>query len=88
MDPSEAYTEEVKASLIDAMIENSGTLVIDADEWLTVAARDNAPGDPFNPGGQDATTLVIRIKGGDLNAFRAGRLTLEQVKERVQVGEF
>jgi hypothetical protein len=87
-DPSQAYTEEVKASLIDAMIENSGALVIGGTEWLTVAARDNAPGDPFMPGGQDAQTLVIRIKGDDLNAFRAGRLTLEQVRARVQVGEF
>jgi len=88
MDPSEAYTEEVKVSLIDAMIENSGTLVIGADEWLTVAARDNAPSDPFMPGGQDAMTLVIRVKGDDLNAFRAGRLTLDQVRSRVEVGEF
>ena len=88
MDPSEAYTEEVKVSLIDAMIENSGTLVIGADEWLTVAARDNAPSDPFSPGGQDAMTLVIRVKGDDLNAFRAGRLTLDQVRSRVEVGEF
>jgi hypothetical protein len=87
-DPSQAYTDEVKASLIDAMIENSGALVLDADEWLTVAARDNAPNDPFMPGGQDAMTLVIRIKGDDLNGFRAGRLTLEQVRARVQVGEF
>jgi hypothetical protein len=88
MDPSEAYTEEVKVSLIDAMIENSGTLVIGGDEWLTVAARDNAPSDPFMPGGQDAMTLVIRVKGEDLNAFRAGRLSLEQVRARVEVGEF
>ena len=87
-DPSQAYTQEVKTSLIDAMIENSGALVIGGSEWLTVAARDNAPGDPFMPGGQDTTTLVIRIKGDDLNAFRAGRLTLEQVRDRVQVGEF
>jgi hypothetical protein len=87
-DPSQAYTDEVKASLIDAMIENSGALVLDGDEWLTVAARDNAPSDPFMPGGQDTMTLVIRIKGDDLNAFRAGRLTLEEVRARVQVGEF
>ena len=40
------------------------------------------------PGGQDAMTLVIRIKGDDLTAFRAGQLTLEQVRARVQVGEF
>ena len=88
MDPSQAYTDEVKASLIDAMIENSGALVLEGNEWLTVAARDNAPSDPFMPGGQDAMTLVIRIKGDDLNAFRAGRLTLEQVRARVLVGEF
>ena len=88
MDPNQAYTDEVKASLIDAMIENSGALVLEGDEWLTVAARDNAPSDPFMPGGQDAMTLVIRIKGDDLAAFRAGQLTLEQVKARVQVGEF
>ena len=87
-DPSEAYTQEVKASLIDAMIENSGALVIGPDEWLTVAARDNAPSDPFMPGGQDAMTLVIRIKGSDLSAFREGQLTLEQVRQHVQVGEF
>lgn len=87
-DPSDAYTQEVKASLIDAMIENSGALVVGPDEWLTVAARDNAPSDPFMPGGQDAMTLVIRIKGSDLSAFRAGQLTLGQVRERVQVGEF
>jgi hypothetical protein len=87
-DPSQAYTDEVKASLIDAMIENSGALVLEGNEWLTVAARDNAPSDPFMPGGQDAKTLVIRIKGDDLNAFRAGRLTLDEVRTRVQVGEF
>jgi hypothetical protein len=88
MDPSQAYTDEVKASLVEAMIENSGALVINPDEWLVVAARDNAPSDPFMPGGQDAMTLVIRIKGADLTAFRAGQITLDQVKGRVLVGEF
>ena len=87
-DPSEAYTGEVRAAMIDAMIENSGPLVIGADEWLTVAARDNAPSDPFTPGDHDVTTLVLRIKGSDLNAFRAGQLTLDQARARVEVGEF
>jgi hypothetical protein len=87
-DPSDAYTEEVKAAVIDAMVENSGTLVLGENEWLTVAARDNAPSAPFVSGGPDVVTLVIRVKGSDLSAFRAGRLTLEQVRSRVQVGEF
>ncbi|MBI4887737.1 MAG: hypothetical protein HY824_11640 [Acidobacteria bacterium] len=87
-DPSETYTAEVRAALIDAMIENSGALVIGADEWLTVAARDNAPVDSLISGDQGAMTLVIRVKGSDLTAFRAGRLTLEQARTRVQVGQF
>jgi len=87
-DPSDAYTEEVKRTVIDAMIENSGSLALGEDEWLTVAARDNAPGAPFISGDPDIVTLVLRVKGSDLNAFRAGRLTLEQVRSRVQVGQF
>jgi hypothetical protein len=88
VDPSEAYTQEVKVAVIDAMIENSGALVIAPEEWLIVAARDNAPSDPFTPGDQDVTTIVLRAKGSDLHAFRTGRLTLEQMRARVEVGEF
>lgn len=87
-DPGEAYTQEVKAALVDAMIENSGALVLGADEWLTVAARDNTPGNALVPGDQDVVTLILRLKGGDLNAFRAGRLTLDQVKARVVASQF
>ena len=87
-DPSDAYTDEVKAAVIDAMIENSGPLLLGEDEWLTVAARDNAPTAPFLSGGPDVVTLVLRVKGSDLNAFRAGRLTLEQVRAQVHIGEF
>jgi hypothetical protein len=87
-DPSDAYTEEVKAAVVDAMIENSGSLVLGENEWLTVAARDNAPTAPFISGDPDVVTLVLRVKGSDLIAFRAGQLTLEQVRARVQIGEF
>jgi len=87
-DPSEAYTQEVKAAVIDAIIENGGPLALGDDEWLTVAARDNAPHDPFVTGDPDVTTLVLRIKGSDVNAFRAGRLTLEEVRSRVEIDEF
>jgi len=87
-DPGEAYAQEVKAVILDAMVENSGPLVLGDDEWLTVAARDNAPSDPFMAGDPDVTTLVLRVRGADLSAFRAGRLTIEQVRSRVQIGEF
>ena len=87
-DPSDAYTDEVKRAVIDAMIENSGSLLVGENEWLTVAARDNAPTAPFISADPDVVTLVLRVKGSDLSAFRAGRLTLDEVRSRVQIGEF
>jgi len=88
-DPNEGYTREVKAALIDAMIENSGPLVLGPEEWLTVAARDNVPRDPLVPGDTaDFSTLIFRLKGSDLAAFRAGRLTLEEARQKVEVREY
>ncbi len=87
-DPGGAYTQEVQAVLLDAIVENSAPLVLDDDEWLTIAARDNAPNNPLMTGDPDVKTLVLRVKGGDLHAFQAGRLTVEQVRSRVQIGEF
>jgi hypothetical protein len=88
-DPAAAYTREVKAALIEAMLENSGPLGVGADEWLVVAARDSEPGNRLVPGdAYDTTTWVLRVKGSDLAAFRAGRLTLEDARTRVEVREF
>jgi len=86
-DPGEVYTQEVTAALVDAMIEQSGGLTLGADEWLAVAARDSAPGIPL-VGEPDSVTVILRLRGSDLAAFRAGKLTLEQVKARVVISEF
>jgi hypothetical protein len=85
-DPNHAYTIEVKSALIEAMLESSGPLALADDEWLTVAARDNVEGVPLSPAGtSDFATLIFRIKGGDLAAFRAGRLTVDQARGRVEL---
>jgi hypothetical protein len=85
-DPNQLYTEAVKTSLIDAMLKYSVGLKLGADEWLTVAARD--AGGPPGPGQVDeASTIVIRIKGADLTAFHAGKLTREEVLKKVEVKE-
>ena len=61
--PAEGYTREVKAALIDAMIEHSGPLGLGPEEWLTVAARDNVPRDPLIPGDvTDFSTIIFRVK--------------------------
>lgn len=85
-DPNALYTETVKNALIDAMLDYSGPMGIGPEEWLTVAARD-AEG-PLNPGEPyDAVTIVIRIKGSDLAAFRGERITREEARKRVEVRE-
>jgi hypothetical protein len=87
-DPNEAYTRAVKESLVDAMLENSGPVALSGDEWLTVAARDNLPRDPLIPGDTaELNTVIFRVKGSDLLAFRGGRLTLEEARVRVETRE-
>jgi hypothetical protein len=88
-DPEDAYTREVKSALIDAMVESSLQLMLAPDEWLTVAARDNAPREPLIPGDTvDFSTWVFSVKGSDLEAFRAGRMTLEGARKRVVQREY
>jgi hypothetical protein len=86
--PNEVWTHEVKTALIDAMLEYGGSLAIGDDEWLAVAARDNLPSDPLIPGESvDFSTVVFRIKGRDLAALQARRLTLDEARQRVDVRE-
>jgi len=88
-DPQQGYTREVRAALVDAMLENSGHLDLGSDEFLTVAARDNMPSDPLIPGNTtDFSTLILRVRGTDLAAFRGGLLTIEDARERVDVREY
>jgi len=88
-DPNGAYTREVSAAIIDAMIENSGPLPVAENEWLTVAARDNLRPNRLVPGDiSNISSIVFRIKGADLAAYRAGRMTLEDARAHVEVKQF
>lgn len=88
-DPNGAYTREVSAAIIDAMIENSGPVPVGENEWLTVAARDNLRPNRLVPGDiSNISSIVFRIKGADLAAYRAGRMTLEETRTHVEVKQF
>jgi hypothetical protein len=75
-DPNRAYTEAVTRALVDAMIDYSTPMVIAAEQWLTVAARDDegrdslAPQDPL----EEVVTMIYRIKGSDLQLYRTGKI--------------
>ena len=69
------------------MLDFGGLLPLAADEWLTVAARDNQ--DVIIPGDiAEVVTVIMRVKGSDLAEFKAGRLTADDVRKRVEVREF
>ena len=58
------------------------------NEWFTVAARDNVPNDPLVPGDStDLKSVIFKVKGSDLAAFRSGQITIEQARERVTAEE-
>jgi hypothetical protein len=73
-DPNEQYTEAVK------------TAPIGGDDWLIVAARDSEG--PITPGAlDDASTIVLKVKGSDLMAFRSNKLTRAEARKKVEVHE-
>jgi hypothetical protein len=84
-DPGELYTTQVKSALVDAMIEYSAPLPLSPTEWLTVAARDQdgsrlQPGDPY-----EVSTILLRVRGADLAAFRGGQIDRDETRRRVEV---
>jgi hypothetical protein len=87
-DPNGAYEREVVNALIDAMLKHSGSISIGADEWLTVAAHDTEHRSRLASQPYDLLTIVLRVKGSDLAALRADRITLEEARKRVEVREF
>jgi hypothetical protein len=81
--PNEAYRGEVIQALIDAMLDHSSPLGIGAEEWLTIAARRGEDRPRLAPADSGAQSVVIRARGADLAAFRAGQISREEVVKRV-----
>jgi hypothetical protein len=82
------YTSEVKAALIDAMLDHSQALGIGPDEWLTVAARDSESSGIGRDDSYDAMTILLRIKGSDLMALHGGRISRDEARKRVEAKEY
>ncbi len=85
--PDLAYEMEVRDALVSAMLEYGSTLSLGPDEYLTVAARDSEnvvmPGDL-----SETVTVLLRIKGSDLNEYKSGRLSEDDARRRIEVREF
>jgi hypothetical protein len=87
-DPLETFRSEVVNQLKDAMLQYSAPLALPDDEWLTIAARRTYDRPMIAPADSDARTVIIRIRGGDLAAFRANRLSKDEALQKMDVHEF
>ena len=77
----------MKDALVDAMLDYSGPMNLQPDEWLTIAARDSEG--PVVPGQlYEAMTIVLRVKGSDLAAYVSKQISRDDARKRVEVREF
>lgn len=88
--PREIYQREITDALVNAIVDYSGSLGVGADDWLTIAARESVVDRRFVPGdpSDSAITIILRIKGSDLQALRERTLTREEGRKRVEVKSY
>ena len=82
VDPLRVYQSALQVSLTDALLLGGAALgaMLPDDAWLTVAARDVT-----GLGGRDGR---LRVAARDLAAFGEGRITIDEVRERVEASGF
>jgi hypothetical protein len=82
------YRNQVREALIDAIVDNSGSLPMASSETLLVVAGGVDSPVP-NPLYRTPTRrLVLRAKASDLAAFRENRISRDEVKRRVLASSF
>jgi hypothetical protein len=88
--PREIYQTEITNALVNAILDYTSSVGVGADEWLTVAARESVvdrrvmPGDPRDP----AITVILRIKGSDLNALQDHQIDREEARKRLEIKQY
>jgi hypothetical protein len=88
--PREIYQTEIANALVNAILDYKGSVGVGANEWLTVAARESVLDRRMVPGDSSDTviTVILRIKGSDLQALHDGTLTREEGLKRVDVKHY
>lgn len=86
--PREIYQTEIANALVNAIIDYTGSVGIGPDEWLTVAARESLLDRRLLDPNDTAITVILRIKGSDLQALRDRTITREEGLKRVDVKHY
>jgi hypothetical protein len=87
-DWQQAYHNEVRDQVMDAMLQYAASLGIGPEEWMTVALRPSDERPLIGPADAQEFTMVLRVRGDDLAAFRTGRYSKEEAVKHVQVRVF
>jgi hypothetical protein len=88
--PREIYQNEISDALLNVILDYPRAIV-GPDEWLTVAARESLVVDRRfgNTGPSEVPmTVILRIKGSDLQAVREQKLTRDEARTRVEVKQY
>jgi hypothetical protein len=77
----EQYSEYVRQAMIDAILDNSGVLQLKNEQTLAVAV---IPTSVSRSGYRNSSaTLILSIKGADLEQLRQGKISRDEAKRRI-----
>lgn len=83
-DPDPHYVQAIRTAIIDTMLENSRSLRVQPDGYLTVAAREDATLNPLDPNNR-LRTMLFTVRGSVLADYHQERLSLEEARKLVTV---
>jgi hypothetical protein len=88
--PREIYQNEITDALVNVILDYPRSVGIAPNEWLTVAARESVVVDRrFVSGPSEAPmTVILRIRGSDLQSLREGKVTRDEAKKRVEIKQY
>jgi hypothetical protein len=87
-DPNEVYRTEVAGALKAAMLDYSGSIEIGANEWLTIAVKGNDIRPRLAPADTSGRTVILKLRGADLSAFRTSQIPRAEALQRIEVQVF
>ena len=85
-DPVRVYTTTARDKLIEALLDWSNMLPLKPGEQVTIVAKDMLdvqPAQPTDLSSRAFRQLILSIKSEDLLAFRQGKITRDEAKQKI-----
>lgn len=86
--PAGEILESVRVAVVAVLEAEGPSLTVLRPEDLLVTAVDFVSGRPFAPGARPERTLVVRARKKDLDERRAGKISAEELRRRIDSAEY